>query len=105
MVTLSVQKLCIRAVARWGILGKTLEVILLQCSFVIEDFESNRTRIAIGSAWRLLLLKARRDFIVDGFLIKNVANIQSVNAFIGEFDMQKRAVPCSCMFTNPDSFK
>ena len=35
-------------------------------------------------------------FILDGLLIQNVANIQSVNAFIGEFDTQKLAVPCFC---------
>ena len=36
---------------------------------------------------------------------QNVANIQSVNAFIGEFDIQKRAVPCFCRFTDIDSFE
>ena len=47
----------------------------------------------------------RRDFILDGLLVQNVANIQSVNAFIGEFDIQTRAVPCFCRFTDPDSFE
>ena len=60
--------------------------------------------IAVGNAWRLLVLKVRRDFILDSLLIQDVANIQSVNAFIGEFDIQKRVVPCFCRFTNPDSF-
>ena len=105
MATWSVQKLWIRAVARWEILGKTLKVELLQTCFVIEDFGSNRTGIAIGNAWWLLVLKVRRDFILDGLLIQNVANNQSVNAFIGEFDIQKRAVPCFCRFTDPDSFE
>ena len=105
MATWSVQKLWIRAVARWEILGKTLKVKLLQTCFVIEDFGSNRTGVAIGNAWWLLVLKVRRDFILDGLLIQNVANIQSVNAFIGEFDIQKRAVPCFCRFTDPDSFE
>ena len=82
-----------------------MKVELLQTRFVIEDFGSNRTGIAIGNAWRLLVLKVRRDFILDGFLIQNVANIQSVNAFIGEFDIQKRVVPCFCRFTDPDSFE
>ena len=71
-----------------------LKVELLQTCFVIECFESNRTDIGIGNAWRLLVLEVRRDFILDGLLIQNVANIQSVNAFIGEFDIQKRAIPC-----------
>ena len=89
-----------------GIMWKTLKVELLQTCFVIEDFGSNRTSIAIGNAWRLLVLKVRRDFILDGLLVQNVANIiQSVNAFIGEFDIQKRAVPCVCRFTDPDSFE
>ena len=105
MATWSVQKLCVRAVARWEILGKTLKVELLQTCFVIEDFGSNRMGIAIGNAWRLLALKVRRDFILDGLLIQNVANIQSVNAFIGELDIQKRVVPCFCWFTDPDSFE
>ena len=43
--------------------------------------------------------------ILDGLLVQNVANIQSVNAFIGEFDIQKRAVPCFCSFTDPDSMR
>ena len=68
-------------------------------------FWSIRTSIAIGNAWRLLVLKVRRDFILDGLLVQKVANIQSVNAFIGEFDIQKRAVPCFCRFTDPDSFE
>ena len=105
MVTWSVKKFWIRAVARWGIMWKTLNVELLQTCFVIEDFGSNRTSIAIGNAWRLLVLKVRRDFILDGLLVQNVANIQSVNAFIGEFDIQKRAVPCFCRFTDPNSFE
>ena len=92
MDTWSVHKLWIRAVARWEILGKTLKVVLLQTCFVIEDFGSNRTGIAIGNAWRLLVLKVRWDFILDGLLIQNVANIQSVDAFIGEFGTRKRAV-------------
>ena len=77
MATWSVHKLWIRAVARWEILGKTLKVEWLQTCFVIEDFGSNRTGIAIGNAWWLLVLKVRRDFILDGLLIQNVANIQS----------------------------
>ena len=44
-------------------------------------------------------------FFLDGLLVQNVANIQSVNAFIGEFYIQKRAVPCFCRFTDPDSFE
>ena len=103
MATWSVQKFWIRAVARWGIMGKTLNVELLQTCFVIEDFGSNTMGIAIGNAWRLLVLKVRRDFILDGLLVQNVANIQSVNALICEFGIQKRAVPCFCRFTDPDS--
>ena len=75
-------------------MGKTIKVEFLQTCFVIEDFGGNRTDIAIGNAWRLLLLKVRRDFIFDGLLVQHVANIQSVNAYIGKFDIQKRAVPC-----------
>ena len=75
-----------------GILQKTLKVKLLQTCSVIEDFGSNRTGIAIGNAWQPLVLKERRDFMLNG-LIQNVAYIQSVNVVIGEFDIQKRAVP------------
>ena len=38
-------------------------------------------------------------------LVPNIANIQSVNAFVGEFDIQKRVVPCLDRFTNPESFE
>ena len=102
MATWSVQKFLIRAVARWGIMGKTLKVELLQNCFVIEDFRNDRTGIAIGNALRLLVLKVRRDFISD-FWFK----IQSVNAFTGicEFDIQKREVSRFCRFTDPDSFE
>ena len=46
----------------------------------------------------------------EGFYIgrasdQNVANIQSVNAFIDEIDILKRLVSCFCRFTNPDSFE
>ena len=105
MVTRSVQKVWIRAVVKFGVLRKTLKVELLQTCFVIEDFGRNRTGIAIGNAWRLLVLKVRMDFILDGLRIQNVANIQSVNAFLGQFVIQKRAVPCFCRFTDPDSFE
>ena len=44
------------------LLGKTLEVELLQTYFVIEDFGSNLTSNAIGNARRLLVLKVRMDF-------------------------------------------
>ena len=85
-----------------------MKVELLQTCFVIKDFGSNRTGIAIGIAWRLPVLKVRRDLILDRLLVQNVAsffNIQSVNAFIGEFDIQKREVPCFCGFIEPDSFE
>ena len=88
-----------------GILGKTFKVELLQSCFVIEDSGSNRSGIAIENAWRLLVMKVRRDFVLDGLLIQNVANIQSVNAFICEVDIQKRALPCFCRFINPYSFE
>ena len=42
MATWSRQKLWIRVVARWGILGKTLKVELLQTCFVIKDFGSKK---------------------------------------------------------------
>ena len=35
----------------------------------------------------------------------NGANIQSGDAFIGEFELQILAVPCFCRFTNPVSFE
>ena len=38
-------------------------------------------------ALRLPVLKAWKHFIVDVLLIKNVANIQSDNAFIDEFNI------------------
>ena len=76
MITQGVQKLLIRAVARRGNIGKTMKVKLLQLCFVIEDFGSIRTGIAIGNAWRLPVLRVRRDFIFDGPLVQNVANIQ-----------------------------
>ena len=104
MAIRSIQKWLIRAVARWGILGNTLKVELLQTCFVVE-YLGNRTGIALGNAWRLFVLQVRRDFILDGLLIQNVTNIQSVNVFIGEFDIQKRAVPFFCRFTNPASIE
>ena len=72
-----------------GVLGKTLKVELLQTCFVIEDFGSSRVGIAIRNTLRLFVLKIRRDFILDGLLVQSAANIQGVNAFIGEFDIQK----------------
>ena len=71
--------------------GKTIEVYLMHTCFVIEHFGSNQTDIAKRNAWRLLVLKVWRVFILDGFLIQYVAYIQSVNAFIGSFDCQKWA--------------
>ena len=95
----------ITAGTRCGILRKTIEVYLLQTCFVVDNFGSNRTGIAIWNAWRLLVLKIWRDFTLDRFLIQHVAYIQSVNAFIDKFDFQKRAVLCFWRFTYPDSFE
>ena len=67
--------------------GKTFKVELLRTGFVIEAYGSNRSGRAIGEAWRLLVLKVWRGFIFDALLIQKVANIQSVNAHIGEFDI------------------
>ena len=53
--------------------------------------------ITIGNAWQLPFLIVRRGLILDGLLIQN--------AFIGEFDIQKRAGPYFCRFTDPDSFE
>ena len=47
MATWSIKKLRARAGTRLGILTKTLEVDLLQTCFVVENFGSNRTSIAI----------------------------------------------------------
>ena len=60
-------------------MGKVLKVELLQTCFVNEDYGNNRMGIAKGNAWRLIVLKVRRDYILGGLLIQNVANIQSVN--------------------------
>ena len=84
--------------------GKDLES-RVAANLLCKDFGSNKTGIDIGNAWRHLILKVRRDLILDGLLIQNVANIQSVNAFIGEFDIQKRAVPCFCRLIAPGSFE
>ena len=103
--TWSVHKLWIRAVARWGILGKTLKVELLQTCFVkIEDFGSNRTGITMGNAGRILVLKVRRDFILDGLLVQNISSIQSVNTFIGDLTFRNGRF-LFCRFTNTDSFE
>ena len=67
----------------------------MQTCFEIEDFGSNRTGIALGNAGRHLVLKVLRDCILDGLLAQNVAYIQIVNAFFGEFDIQQWAVPFS----------
>ena len=55
-----------------GILRKTLEVELLQTCFVVENFGSNQTCIAIRNAWRLLVFKVWRNITLDGFLIQDI---------------------------------
>ena len=99
-----VQKRWIRAVARWGPC-KELKVELLQTCFVNDDFGSNKLCLTIVNVRRLLVLKVRKNSFLDGHLIQTVYNIQSVNAFICEFDIQYLAVHYFCRFTNPDSFE
>ena len=41
--------------------------------FVIENFGSNGTIIAIGNAWRLLVCIIWGNITLDGFLIQDVA--------------------------------
>ena len=52
---------------------KTLEVDLLKTCFVVENFGSNRTSIALRNAWGLLIFKVWRNITLDGFLIQDIA--------------------------------
>ena len=61
-------------------MGKTLKVELLQTCFVIEDFRSNGTGIALGNTWRFFVLKVRRDFILVGLLIQDVGSTLTFKA-------------------------
>ena len=56
-------------------LESQVAVNLLCNCFVIEDFGSNRTSIAMENAWRVLALKVRRDFILDGLLDYYISKI------------------------------
>ena len=73
MATWSITKLRARAGTSYGILRKTLEVDLLQTCFVVENFGSNWTCIAIRNAWRLLIFKVWRNITLDGFFIQDIA--------------------------------
>ena len=72
-----------------GDAGKDFEVGLLQTSFIIKYFGSNWASIAIGNAWRLIVLKVWGIMTLDWFLIQNFAEIQSVDALIGKVYFQE----------------
>ena len=74
-------------------------------TFVIKNFGSNWTSIAIGNAWWLLVLKVWGNITLDGFLIQNIAEIQSVDALICKFYFQEWAIFCLCVITYTDSFE
>ena len=68
-----------------------MEVELLQTSFVVDNFGSNRTCIAIRNAWRLLVLKVWRNITLDDFFIQDIAYVQNVDALIAlNFDPNER---------------
>ena len=135
MATWSVYKFRITAGTSCGILGKIIEVYLLQICFVIGHFRSNgysykkcmatpcidnmegfyfgqisdstcclnskrqclywqiwfseKGGSLFANAWRLLIFKVWRNITLDGFLIQDIAEVQSVDALIGEFYFQK----------------
>ena len=73
MATRGIKKHRVRTGTRSGIMRKILEVDLLQTCFVVENFGSNRTCIAIRNAYRLLIFKVWRNITLDGFLIQDIA--------------------------------
>ena len=57
--------------------GKDLESRVAPTGFVIEHFGSNRTGIAIGNAWRLLVLIVRRDLFLAQFWFRMLLTLKA----------------------------
>ena len=79
----------ITAGTRSGILGKTIEVYLLQTCFVTETFGSSRTGIAIRNAWRLLVLKICRYFTLDRFWFNMLLKFKASMPLLANLTVRK----------------
>ena len=79
---------------RYGDLGKTMGVDLLQTRFGIEHFGSNWTGIAKGNALRLLNFKVWGIILWMDFWFEIMLGCKASMSVIGEFDFQKWAKFC-----------
>ena len=72
------------------ILGKTMEVDLLQTCFIIENLSSNWTGIAIGNAWRLLVCNMGEYYFGLIFWFKMLLKFKASMPLLANFIFRNR---------------
>jgi hypothetical protein len=57
----------------------------LQCFFVVENFTANAVSVAIGDNGNILIFEIWWSFFCDLFSIKNVADVNSIDSFVPNY--------------------
>jgi hypothetical protein len=72
------------AVTSQRVLKVLFYVNILQCFFVVESFTANAVSVAIGDNGNRLIFEICWNFFYDLFSIKNVADVNSIDAFVSK---------------------
>jgi hypothetical protein len=91
------------AVTSQRILGILLYVNILQCFFVVENFTANAVSEAIGDNGNRLVFEIWWNFFYDLFFIKNVADVNSIDAFVSKRNMKASSLVLASFYLNIDT--
>ena len=91
------------AVTSQRILGILLYVNILQCFFVVENFTANAVSEAIGDNGNRLIFEIWWNFFYDLFFIKNVADVNSIDAFASKRNMKAFSLVLASFYLNIDT--
>jgi hypothetical protein len=77
------------AVTSQRVIGVLFYVNILQCFFVVENFNANAVSVAIGDNGNRLIFEIWWNFFCDLFSIKNVADVNSIDSFVSKRNMEE----------------
>ena len=80
------------AVTSQRVLKVLLYVNILQCFFVVESFTANAVSVAIGDNGKRLIFEIWWNFFYDLFSIKNVADVNNIDSFVTNRNMEEFSV-------------
>ena len=80
------------AVTSQRVLKVLFYVNILQCFFVVENVTANAVSVAIGDNGNRLVFEIWWNVFYDLFSIKNVADVNSIDAFVSKRNMEEFSV-------------